>query len=113
MSNFEHRLPAGWKVWSQVSHSKPDSHNATDPRWMRELDQIAGTAPKRTRSVPIKLLAPLLIDAHQRNSTWLNDFADDVVVIDADLHEVLLAYQKIHKAPIEQPSADSSRTAAA
>ena len=67
----------------------------SDPRWMRELDQIAGTAPRKTRSVPIKLLAPLLLIAQKRNSRWLSDFADDVAVIDADLHEVLLAYQKL------------------
>mgnify|MGYP001815425434 CR=1 FL=1 len=81
----------------------------SDPRWMRELDQIAGTGPKTTRSVPIKLLAPLLLSAQQRNSTWLTDFAEDVVVIDADLHEVLLAYQKLQeesddRSPVDRPA---------
>lgn len=113
MSSFDQRLPAGWKIWSDDSSSKPDQHDAPDPRWMRELDQIAGTAPQRTRSVPIKLLAPLLLEAQRRNSTWLNDFADDVVVIDADLHEVLLAYQKIQQDPNEQSSSRSTRSAAA
>lgn len=73
----------------------------SDSRWARELDQISGTAPQKTRSIPVKLLAPLLLSAQQRNSTWLNDFADDMVVIDADLHDVLLAYQKIN---VESPT---------
>lgn len=113
MSSLNQRLPAGWKVWSEETPSQPEQQDAPDPRWMRELDQIAGTAPKRTRSVPVKLLAPLLIDAIKRNSTWLNDFADDVVVIDADLHEVLLAYQKIQQVPNEPSSSRSTRSAAA
>ena len=97
MSNFDQRLQAGWRVWSDDCPTDSDQHQPIDPRWMRELDQIAGTGPKKTRTLPIKLLAPLLIDAQQRNSAWLDDFADDEVIIDADLHEVLLACQKLHR----------------
>ncbi|KAA5540763.1 hypothetical protein FYK55_20335 [Roseiconus nitratireducens] len=64
---------------------------------MRELDLIAGTGPRRTRTVPLKTIVPLLIDAQERNSTWLEDFAEDTVVIDADLHEVLLAYRSVRR----------------
>ena len=113
MNSFDQRLPAGWKVWSEDSVSEPDQCDPSDPRWMRELDQIAGTAPKRTRSVPIKVLAPLLLNAQRRNSTWLNDFADDVVDIDADLHEVLLAYQKLNPQPSEQQPGQPPHRAAA
>lgn len=91
MSNFpdQRRLPA-----------------TSDPRWMRELDQVTGLGPQKTRSVPVKLLAPLLLLAQQRNSTWLADFQDDVVVIDADLHDVLLAYEKFHMGADENAVAD-------
>ena len=97
MSDFDQRLPSGWRVWSENSTPVSDGNDASDPRWIRELDQISGTGPKKTRSVPVKLLAPLLLEAQRRNSSWLNDFADDVVVIDADLHDVLLAYQKLQQ----------------
>jgi hypothetical protein len=100
MSNFDQRLPAGWSVRSDRSEPVLHAEPATDPRWIRELDQITGTGPRQTRTVPIKMLTPLLLDAQQRNSGWLEDFAEDVVVIDADLHEVLLAYQKLqHQLP--------------
>ncbi|QEF99810.1 hypothetical protein Mal15_38770 [Stieleria maiorica] len=97
MSNFDQRLQAGWRVWSEDDPSDCDTPTRSDPRWLRELDQIAGTGPKKTRSVPIKLLTRLLLSAHRCNSAWLDDFADDVVVIDADLHEVLLAFEKFQQ----------------
>jgi hypothetical protein len=59
------------------------------------LDRITGNSPQKTRAVPIKELIPLLLDAARANRAWLQDFADDIAVIDADLHEVLLAYQKL------------------
>lgn len=98
MSNFDSRLPAGWKVRSDDSGSRPAAKSGKlNPRVERELDQISGTGPQKKRTLPIKVLAPLLIEAHQRGSTWLDDFADDVAVIDADLHEVLLAYQNLRQ----------------
>jgi len=97
MSSFDQRLPTGWKLWPKSD--APDSQRADhrDPRWIRELDQVTGTGPKKTRCVPVKMLVPLLIQAQRRNSSWLQDFADDLVVIDADLHDVLLAYEKLQQ----------------
>ncbi|TWU07706.1 hypothetical protein [Stieleria varia] len=66
-----------------------------DPRQERELDRITGIAEKRTRTMPLRILVPLLMDAHEKNRFWLEDFAEDVVHVDADLHEILIAYQKI------------------
>ena len=86
---------------SYFPEMRPSASDA-DPRWQRELDQITGTGPQKTRTVPVRMLAPLLMAAQQSNSTWLTDFADDVVVIDADLHDVLLAYQRISIEAAEQ-----------
>nr|WP_236649872.1 hypothetical protein [Rhodopirellula sp. SM50] len=99
MSNFDQRLQAGWRVWSEDDPSEYHRPPRSDPRWLRELDQIAGTGPKKTSSVPIKMLARLLLSAQRCNSAWLDDFADDVVVIDSDLHEVLLAFEKLQQEP--------------
>lgn len=44
-------------------------------------------------SIALGQIVPLLIDAAQNDRAWLNDFADDTVRIDADLYDVLLAYQ--------------------
>lgn len=48
-------------------------------------------------TVALQEILPLLADAHQQNRTWLRDFADDAVVISADLYEVLLAYQHFRR----------------
>jgi hypothetical protein len=97
MSSFDQRLPNGWKLWPKNTSDDSPRTAPDDPRWLRELEQVSGTAAKKTRRVPIKMLVPLLIQAERRNSCWLDDFADDLVVIDADLHDVLLAYQKLQQ----------------
>jgi len=61
----------------------------------RELDRIAGAAEPKTVAVPLGKVVPLLMDAVTNDRAWLNDFADDTVRIDADLYDVLLAYQQI------------------
>lgn len=73
---------------------------------MRELDLVTGNSPRKTRSIPIGNLAPLLLAAYENRSTWLEDFADDLVVIDADLHDVLLAYQKLVADKSANPDSD-------
>ena len=40
-------------------------------------------------------IVPLLMDAVSNDRAWLNDFAEDTIRIDADLYDVLLAYQQI------------------
>lgn len=70
------------------------STTSTD-RQERELDRISGAAKPKTVSVPLGKIVPLLMDAASNDRAWLNDFAEDTVRIDADLHEVLLAYQKL------------------
>lgn len=61
----------------------------------QELDRLAGTAQAPTIAVPLGKIVPLLIDAGQQQRAWLDDFADDLVRIDTDLYDVLLAYQEM------------------
>jgi hypothetical protein len=48
---------------------------------------------RRTVTVPLGEVLPLLADAVRSNRTWLGDFRDDEVTVSMDLYEVLLAYQ--------------------
>ncbi|MEM6470725.1 MAG: hypothetical protein AAF802_14295 [Planctomycetota bacterium] len=124
MSEFDRRLPNGWRLVSPYDESLPgtspsvpaeDSPNRSieeqdkplavrtsnlrpaefEPRWKRELDQITGNSPVKTRTVPLQNLVSLLIHAERFNRTWLKDFAEDTVTINSDLHDVLLAYAKM------------------
>ncbi|MCG8650676.1 MAG: hypothetical protein MI861_12640 [Pirellulales bacterium] len=62
-----------------------------------ELDRISGAAAPKTVTLPVGKLLPLLIDAARHQRAWLSDFADDPVRIDADLYDVLLAYQQLRE----------------
>jgi hypothetical protein len=73
----------------------PASENSN--RHERELDRLAGAAEPKTVSVPLGKIVPLLIDAASSDRAWLTDFADDNVRIDADLYDVLLAYQQLRE----------------
>ncbi len=66
--------------------------SAASDRSERELDRITGSAAAKTVAIPLGKMVPLLIDAVRADRAWLNDFADDIVRIDSDLYEVLLAY---------------------
>lgn len=66
-----------------------DQENRRD----RELDLVSGVSEPKLVSVPLGKIIPWLIDATERNHTWLNDFADDSVQIESDLYDVLLAFQ--------------------
>ena len=62
-----------------------------------ELDRLTGTAAPKTVTLPVGKLVPLLLDAARSDRAWLNDFADDTVRLDADLYDVLLAYQQMQE----------------
>ncbi|TWT71906.1 hypothetical protein [Crateriforma conspicua] len=66
-------------------------------RLEKELDRVSGTAEAKTVSVSVKTLMPLLMEAAENGRSWLHDFADDPVRIDADLYDVLLAYQQLSR----------------
>lgn len=60
-----------------------------------ELDRLSGTSEAKTVAVSLGMIVPLLIDAFEGDRAWLRDFADEAVRIDADLYDVLLAYQQL------------------
>lgn len=62
-----------------------------------QLDQIAGVVPPKRVEVSLAEIAPVLADAIAHQRGWLSDFASDTVSIDADLYEVLLAYQQMRR----------------
>ena len=64
----------------------------------RELDRISGAAESKTVAVPLGKIVPLLMHAAKHQRAWLDDFADDLIRIDSDLYEVLLAYQQMQRA---------------
>ncbi len=70
---------------------------SADSRRVRELDRITGTAAPKTVSIPLAEIVPLLLDAVHNNRAWLKDFSDDLVQIDSDLYDVLLAYKDLTK----------------
>ena len=78
---------------STLRISRPNN----DARQQRELDRITGTADPKTVAIPLGKIVPLLIDAAQSDRAWLNDFSEDLVKINADLYEVLLAYGDLTK----------------
>jgi hypothetical protein len=63
----------------------------------RQLDTIAGVIPAKRVEVSLGEIAPVLADAITHQRGWLSDFSGDTVSIDADLYEVLLAYQKMRQ----------------
>ncbi|NNE01361.1 MAG: hypothetical protein HKN47_28945 [Pirellulaceae bacterium] len=75
-----------------MSPQTADTATTGSQRRERELDRIAGAAAAKTMSVPLGVMVPLLMRAAENNHTWLEDFANDVVQIDADLHEILMAF---------------------
>jgi hypothetical protein len=59
------------------------------PRPDEEDREDAGTP-----SISVRLLDlyPLLAQAHRDNFAWLDDFADDTVLVSRDLYEVVRAF---------------------
>ncbi len=74
----------------------PSSHSVEQQR-VEEIDRISGTAAPRRVEVSLADIAPVIADAVSSGRGWLSDFADDTIQIDADLYEVLLAYQQMRR----------------
>jgi hypothetical protein len=83
---------AGGDLNSQPAGASAPS---SDDRRQRELDRLTGTAKAKTMQVEFGVFVKLLSQAMADDCTWLDDFADDTIKIDADLHEVLLTYQSM------------------
>lgn len=79
----------------RFGHAIAKPSPSIDQHQQAELDRLAGMAPSKTVAISLAQLTSLLLDATQANRTWLHDFADDVVRVDQDLFDVLLAYQEM------------------
>lgn len=79
------------------TNSAKGSRNASPERVQNELDRVAGTLEPKSVTVRLATIVPLLLDAVEQNRSWLSDFSDDTVRLDADLFEVLLAYQELRE----------------
>ncbi len=79
----------------QATH--PPKKSASPERVKQDLDRVSGVLDPRSVTVRLATIVPLLLDAVEHNRTWLSDFADDTVRLDADLYEVLLAYQELRE----------------
>ena len=60
----------------------------------QELDQLSGIADSKTVQIPLSKVVPLLLDAADHQRAWLDDFSDDLISMNSDLYEILLAYQQ-------------------
>jgi hypothetical protein len=116
LSVYQRRVSSGLRTPPTISHLLPRTESMSKPslslfrpqdashvadqvsgRTQRELDRISGTADPKTVMLPLGKLVPLLIDAVEHERAWIQDFAEDPVHIDADLYDVLLAYQKLRE----------------
>ena len=79
-----------------ASNIRTSKHRVGD-RTELELARIAGTAKPKTVKLPLGKLVPLLMDAVKHERVWLQDFAEDPIQLDADLYDVLLAYQSLRE----------------
>lgn len=54
------------------------------------------SGPRQQPSVPMKIseLFPLLAQAYRGDYLWLEDFADDAVMVTSDFYEVVHAFAK-------------------
>ncbi len=75
----------------------PSTNTIKLQRRERELDQVTGLSKPSTMKMPLGVMVPLLMRAAQHNHAWLDDFESDLVQIDADLHQVLMAFKDLSR----------------
>lgn len=61
------------------------------------MARMTGVAASKRVNVALVDIAPVIADAVASGRGWLTDFADETIQIDADLYEVLLAYQQMRR----------------
>jgi hypothetical protein len=74
--------------------TKPASTELFAPRLFSP--EVAIAPP--TVSVRVRDFIPALQQAIEGRLAWINDFADDTVVIPQDLHDVLVTFQRLKRA---------------
>ncbi len=66
-----------------------------------EDDVMTASAPDSAArpmvTLPVGEVLPLLMEAVGSRRAWVDDFADDTLIISSDLYEVLLAYQHFRR----------------
>ena len=62
-----------------------------------EMDQEPAATDSKSVAVPLSKVVPLLLDAADNQRAWLDDFSDDLIQMNADLYEILLAYQQMKR----------------
>lgn len=78
------------------SHDNGGTMSELEQMWReQELDRLSGTADSKTVSVPLGKVVPLLLDAAENQRTWLDDFSEELLEMNADLYEILVAYQQM------------------
>lgn len=87
----EDKMIAG-SVGPQSASTRPATKRPVGTRSVAQ----SSAAPRRVE-VSLAEIAPVLADAINHQRGWLSDFSDDTVSIDADLYEVLLAYQQLRR----------------
>lgn len=86
------------RIHRPEANHQDDSGAASELELMwreQELDRISGAADSKTVSVPLSKVVPLLLDAAENQRTWLDDFSGELLEMNADLYDILLAYQQM------------------
>jgi hypothetical protein len=79
--------------------TKPASTELFAPRLFTPDDTITSeTLPAKSVSVRVRDFFPALQQAVDGRLAWINDFADDTVIIPQDLHDVLVTFQRLKRA---------------
>lgn len=87
---------------ASASDACRDTSDASSGSPSAAASSVGATAVMMTRVVgearvalSVADLLPLLADAYASKRAWLNDFADDRVIVSQDLYEVVLAYKRL------------------
>ena len=59
------------------------------------FDSSVETEESKMVAVPLSKVIPLLLDAVENQRVWLDDFSEDLINMNSDLYEILLAYQQV------------------
>jgi len=84
-----------------ITQSKPENREQPKLSVFSVEDVPAAVTPAiltpATVTVRLKDILPALRNSAAKGLAWVNDFADDPVVISKDLYDVLLTYQRLRR----------------
>ena len=83
----------------QPHNPEDDSHtpdSQLEQMWRDQgFDSSVETEESKMVAVPLSKVIPLLLDAVENQRVWLDDFSEDLINMNSDLYEILLAYQQV------------------